>query len=155
MIYFIQCGDRIKIGHSAKPKMRFNKIASDAPMPCKMLGVIEGGLDVEREVHQNFANQRVHGEWFLTSDRLFRFIDANATMPEDKRAASEHSILCGIKVKRGDKSRIAKALGFRNSAVTHWKAFPPEHCTVISSVLGIPRHQLRPDIFGHEKGIAA
>lgn len=47
----------------------------------------------------------------------------------------------------GGPSKLASALGVRHSTPLNWKAIPPHHCPVIEQVFGIPREELRPDLF--------
>lgn len=75
-IYAIECGDRIKIGYSTQPDLRFNKIASDAPYPCKMLGFWAGTRGDEAMLHREFEDVRIHGEWFASTERLRKTIGA-------------------------------------------------------------------------------
>lgn len=53
--------------------------------------------------------------------------------------------------KMGSQQALADALGIRSPSITEWKQrgrVPAERCAAIESVAGIPRHELRPDIFG-------
>lgn len=81
-IYAIECGSRIKIGFSKKPDARFNKIASDAPFPCVMLGYWPGTIADELEVHAKFRAIRSHGEWFASTTEILAFIADMVVTPE-------------------------------------------------------------------------
>lgn len=51
--------------------------------------------------------------------------------------------------KVGGPVRLARALGYRaHSAVLKWTSIPAHHCPVIEAAFGIPRAELRPDLFG-------
>lgn len=80
-IYAVECGDRIKIGWSTKPEFRFNKIASDAPFPCTLLGCWPGTRADEFDVHSKFRELRQHGEWFKATTALLAFISENVVTP--------------------------------------------------------------------------
>ena len=43
--------------------------------------------------------------------------------------------------------RIASELGISRSAVAMWDKIPPERVPEVSRITGIPRHQLRPDLW--------
>lgn len=55
-----------------------------------------------------------------------------------------------LKKERGAKSRIAKALGITHGAVSQWDRVPAERVVEVERVTGIPREQLRPDLFRKE-----
>lgn len=106
-IYAIECGERIKIGHSKHPERRFSKIASDAPFPCHMLGYWPGSVADELEVQSKFLAIRSHGEWFAATADLLAFVAQNvmpahavgkrkAVRPEDSPLAAwrKQSGLC-------------------------------------------------------------
>lgn len=80
-VYFMQSpsGGPIKIGLSCEPQNRLNAIRCSNPTPISLLGVIpDGGLQKEREVHKEFAGDRLHGEWFRPSVALQFYIESNA-----------------------------------------------------------------------------
>jgi DNA-binding transcriptional regulator YdaS (Cro superfamily) len=52
---------------------------------------------------------------------------------------------------RGLKAEISRALGITTAAVTLWKRIPAEHCPIVEKITGIPRIQLRPDVYGRAK----
>lgn len=47
----------------------------------------------------------------------------------------------------GSYSRIAAALGLTRQTVAAWQRVPAEHVITVEEVSGIPRHELRPDIY--------
>lgn len=73
-IYAIECNARIKIGYSEQPEKRLNKVASDAPFPCVLLGYWPGTVADELDVQSKFQSIRVHGEWFAATEELLNFI---------------------------------------------------------------------------------
>ena len=48
---------------------------------------------------------------------------------------------------RGRKSRLAEALGISPGAITQWDRIPAERVIDIERITGIPRHELRPDLY--------
>ena len=48
---------------------------------------------------------------------------------------------------RGRKSRLAEALGISPGAITQWDRVPAERVIEIERLTGIPRHELRPDLY--------
>jgi DNA-binding transcriptional regulator YdaS (Cro superfamily) len=61
--------------------------------------------------------------------------------------------------KVGGQSALAKMCGVRQSHVWNWlnrrgsKGIPPQHVITVERATGIPRHEIRPDIFPDEGGI--
>jgi len=48
---------------------------------------------------------------------------------------------------RGAVGRLAKALGISQPAIYQWRRVPAERVLMVERITGIPRHQLRPDIY--------
>jgi Meiotically up-regulated gene 113 len=77
LIYFIRAGNGpIKIGISKNPIRRLRALQTPNAKPLTLLGVMEGDLETERDIHRQFRNSRIRGEWFCTSPELLRFIDS-------------------------------------------------------------------------------
>ncbi len=49
---------------------------------------------------------------------------------------------------RGKRAEIAEACRISPQAVYQWKKVPAAHVLTVEEITGIPRHELRPDIFG-------
>jgi DNA-binding transcriptional regulator YdaS (Cro superfamily) len=64
------------------------------------------------------------------------------------------SALAQIGERRGLKSEIARQLGITTAAVSLWQRIPAEHCPMVEKITGIPRFELRPDVYGHAKDSA-
>lgn len=143
-IYAIECAGRVKIGFSMDPEKRFNKVASDAPFPCRLMGYWAGGRDDEDAVHEQFASIRLHGEWFALTDALSRYIERRGENVVAKRSVT---VLGGIEIPRGLIADIAQAVGRSPSTLSRWKTIPAQHVRNVSKVLGMPPAALRPDIF--------
>lgn len=63
-VYFIECGGRIKIGHSTDIPARMDQLASGNPFPLVLLGAVAGSLALERHIHKHMAAYRLNREWF-------------------------------------------------------------------------------------------
>jgi len=55
--------------------------------------------------------------------------------------------LIAILKNRGTASAIAKGLGVTRAAISAWREIPITRLKEVSKITGIPRNQLRPDIF--------
>lgn len=57
--------------------------------------------------------------------------------------------------RRGLKVRIATELGITHSAVSQWRRVPADRVLEVERITGIPRHELRPDIYPADPADAA
>lgn len=60
--------------------------------------------------------------------------------------AYEPSLLKTLKT-LGGPTKLARLLEIQPSAVTQWSRIPAERVPVLSRLTGIPRHELRPDLW--------
>jgi hypothetical protein len=74
-VYFIRCGDHIKIGRSVDPWGRLASLQTANPFPLEMLALSPGGGEFETGLHEAFSDDNTNGEWFRVTDRLLAFID--------------------------------------------------------------------------------
>lgn len=74
-VYFAYCAGRIKIGYTTNVANRLTQFVTHAPQPVTLLLSIGGDDDDERSYHEQFAADRVHGEWFRLSYDLRDFLD--------------------------------------------------------------------------------
>lgn len=52
-----------------------------------------------------------------------------------------------LRAERGLMARVARELGLRSSAVAVWVRVPAERVVEVERITGIPREQLRPDLY--------
>lgn len=57
--------------------------------------------------------------------------------------ASEHC-------KAGTASALAEHLGLSRGAISLWKKIPAERVRAVERITGVPRAELRPDLYGEE-----
>lgn len=84
MLYFIQSGSRIKIGHG-NPLVRYRTINTACPDPCRLLLAIhiENEFAAEQTLHRHFKAHRRNGEWFeINFLTAFRALLDLKLMPE-------------------------------------------------------------------------
>lgn len=56
--------------------------------------------------------------------------------------------------KVGNAVKLATHLGISRQAISRWKKIPLKHLPAISTLTGLPREQLRPDIYGSQEPAA-
>ena len=73
-IYFIQCGEAVKIGISVKPYERIANLSSANHQKMELLATMDGGRKEEKAMHAKFASYRIKSEWFRYSAEIDKFI---------------------------------------------------------------------------------
>lgn len=72
-VYFIQAENGlIKVGYSTNPGKRLTYFRRVSPVSLELLGYFLGTQTDEYYLHQRFAMQRDHGEWFRPSPELLQ-----------------------------------------------------------------------------------
>lgn len=64
----------IKIGCSINPAGRLATVLIWSPIKLEIAAMIVGGHDFERMLHDRFARQRLHGEWFEACPALTELV---------------------------------------------------------------------------------
>lgn len=62
--------------------------------------------------------------------------------------------IMAVLFKVGNAVKLATHLGISRQAVSRWKKVPMRHLSAISDLTGIPRQELRPDVYGPESPAA-
>lgn len=76
-VYFIKpvgMDGPVKIGCSHNPASRLTTLATWSPFPLEIVATVPGGRDLERNIHQCFADLYSHREWFKADKRLTKAI---------------------------------------------------------------------------------
>lgn len=90
-VYFILCGDYIKVGFSTNPHKRLASMQTGSPFELVLLADIPGSKDDEQEIHRMFPDLHFRGEWFRDDPRIRAFIEATKI----KRPARRRRMLRG------------------------------------------------------------
>ena len=69
-LYFIVCGDAVKIGVSSDPVSRLATLATGSPCPLNLLAEIPNAGDREAECHKRMKHLRLSGEWFRYTEEV-------------------------------------------------------------------------------------
>lgn len=78
-VYFLSAEEAgvVKIGVTDDLDRRIGSITRMSPLPLELLLAIPGDHKVESQMHERFKAQRLHGEWFSTTDgKILEFIAA-------------------------------------------------------------------------------
>jgi hypothetical protein len=81
MIYFVQHpADRyVKIGQTSDLHARLPRLCKEYGAELVVLGVMEGGRQEEKALHEEFAKLRRFGEWYTPGEKLLTFIQIHTT----------------------------------------------------------------------------
>jgi hypothetical protein len=69
-VYCITDGEYVKIGYSVNPAKRVAELQTGNARPLTLVGRIEGTLDDERSLHEQFISDNVLMDWFKLSPPL-------------------------------------------------------------------------------------
>lgn len=69
-VYFIQCGEFVKIGFSQDPRSRKSSLETSMPYKLEFIGLMVGSIATERKLHREHKVRRHNGEWFRLDDEL-------------------------------------------------------------------------------------
>jgi hypothetical protein len=78
-VYFLKPVDLpgpIKIGWGQYPTDRLGWYAKYSPIPLELILVVPGGYELEKALHEHFADVHSHREWFHAAPRLVSAIAA-------------------------------------------------------------------------------
>lgn len=69
-IYVMKCHEYHKIGIAANPRRRLNAIKTSNPYEVELIRAVKvpDAIGLERQLHRQFAECRVRGEWFELTD---------------------------------------------------------------------------------------
>lgn len=74
-VYFIRVGDTCKIGVTTDVKKRLASLQTANPTTISLLVTIPGDKKIEHALHQRFAADRIHHEWFTFSPALVSYVE--------------------------------------------------------------------------------
>ena len=167
-VYAISGGEgRVKIGWSSDPFRRLAKLRSDCPAIAHLLGLVEATKQQEAAVHGLLAPWRIQREWFHLIGPVVSFVEM---LPKPKIrivevGENDHPLRAWRKNKRlsmddpakealerakdaaGGFAALARKLGIKPQAVWQWDVVPPLRVLAVEQYSGVPRHELRPDLY--------
>lgn len=76
-VYFIHAQEinAVKIGFSIHPEKRLANMLTSSPCALEILATFDGGPVEEKRLHKMFSKDRIRGEWFTATEKLFSLID--------------------------------------------------------------------------------
>lgn len=74
-VYFLRAGNVVKIGHSTNLRSRFKSLKTGIAEDARVVKIMPGGRNREREFHKRFAEYRLRGEWFDLRGALAKYLE--------------------------------------------------------------------------------
>jgi hypothetical protein len=74
MIYFIRCGEFVKIGRALNPETRVKDLQVGNPYEVELLGAFDGDDAEEGRLHAAFGQYHHRAEWFFLSQSIRAFV---------------------------------------------------------------------------------
>ena len=142
-VYAIGNDEVVKIGFSTNPRSRSSKIKTDAGHTCTLIGFVRATKENEKELHSLLASECKLREWYFRGGRLiehFLSMLPREEVPTFKKVGTFSATAL---------SRLFANRGVRITpqAISQWNRIPAERALDIEKLTGIPRHQLRPDLW--------
>lgn len=75
-VYYIRCGDLVKIGYSNDPAARLRSLQTGSPSRLELMVTEPGGRAVESARHEQFSDWRTEGEWFMLVPEVLEHLRA-------------------------------------------------------------------------------
>jgi hypothetical protein len=79
VVYFLRCGEMVKIGWSDNVLQRQRTLELATGLPMELLATIPGGLQLEAFLHACFRKQNGEGEWFRIEGPVTRALASLAS----------------------------------------------------------------------------
>lgn len=86
-VYLIRCQDFVKIGFSNGTRTRLSTLQMGNPHELKIIAVLPGGEEMEKDLHRRFAEHRHRGEWFRIEGALATYIER---LSVDRKSREKH-----------------------------------------------------------------
>lgn len=102
-IYFLTEGTHIKIGYTTQPiTSRIKQLNTGSVQEIYLLGWMWGTKELEKQLHQRFANSRVrfNGEWFDPTEELIAFINENNQKPNTTVEIVDNNVMSLFSLKK-------------------------------------------------------
>ena len=144
----------VKIGWAKDPFRRLAELNVPFDNYLTLVGYAEGTKEHEAAIHTILAAARLRGEWFDGKHphvRLFLELLPVAKQPRQKNRAV-HPLVKHRKARRISQSALASQIGVTKATISKAESGkqPPSAKLAlrIEAATGVPRAEIRPDIFG-------
>lgn len=111
----IECMNYVKIGFTTDIRNRLSQLQVATPLRLKLVALFEGDMETEKQLHKQFEEHAVRGEWFNNVEELKKFAEEQPTDLLWKYGFIDHdkSPMGLIKQARHDLNLSMEELGLR------------------------------------------
>ena len=94
-IYIMKCAGFYKIGYSRQPEKRLLSIQASNPLKVELIYFkkIRNVNKLEIQIHDEFLNKQIHGEWYALSGEDLEIIKETIKSVEKKNKVGNYRIL--------------------------------------------------------------
>jgi hypothetical protein len=151
-IYFLRHGEFVKIGFSTDYQSRCASIAANSPEATEIIAAHPGTYADEARFHRLLKSHHHRLEWYRWTPEV-EALAISGLPPEVKRIRAGGSRLDAVrKIISG--AELAKAIKATPQAVSQWKRVPIYRVLQVERLTGVPRSDLRPDIYPPSENVA-
>lgn len=143
-VYFIRCGDFVKIGFSKDPGGRLRALLPGSPHDMQLLAAHPGTERDEAALHRALAKHRHKWEWFRSCAEIDDLVRNG--IPQSDYVARDSALARAIEA-AGTSHELSRRLGLTPQALSQWERVPPLRVLDVERATGVPRHHLRPDVY--------
>lgn len=95
MVYLVEADNKrfLKIGCSDNIDHRLTNLRCTVPLKLNLLKTIEGGVEVEKFLHNRYSHLRVQGEWFIYTKEITDEFDNGAKIYAESKLDAERAII--------------------------------------------------------------
>jgi len=76
MIYFIKQAEFVKIGCTNNIFKRLSSLQVGSPLKLDILGLISGGKNEEKALHEKYREYNSNGEWFYLTEEIMNHVNS-------------------------------------------------------------------------------
>jgi hypothetical protein len=142
----------VKIGWTQNPLRRLSEMNVSDAEKLTLVGYASGTKEQEAEAHTLLSPWRQRGEWFRIEGHVVTFMNMLAGAQPSVSTPKRRSLRNRVRPFAIANVRLAEALGVDKASITRWAKgrIPAERVIEVERITGIPRADLRPDLYAKE-----
>lgn len=147
MIYMLQAQESraVKIGWAIDPEARRLELQCGHHEPLAIIRTIDGPRRLESVLRNMFRSVWRRGEWHDFHPDMLT-VDAAGALNTRRDSIIDRAVDLA-----GGSAALAAKLGIKQPSIYSWRRVPPHRAAAIAAITGIPRHELRPDLWQKAK----